>query len=165
MQAETVFRNLIKFARASAELYFFWAETFHADQEAAAIWGKMATEETGHANLVVYQRRVLRKSAGHLGDVDAAMDEVALLTDIVQRAMEGPPHALDEAVRLASWIEASAAGSVLQGALSQTDPGIQKLLQHLGADDRLHVERLKAFAAGRGIPLYAPPVKGGTGGA
>jgi rubrerythrin len=165
VQAEVVFRTLIKFARASADLYFFWAETFQADPEAAAVWGKMAREETGHANLVVYQRRVLRKSAGLLGEVDAAMDEVTLLTDIVHRALDGTPHKLDEAVRLASWIEASAAGSELQSALTQSDPGIQKLLEHLGTDDRMHVERLKAFAASRLIPLFAPPAGGETEGA
>lgn len=165
MLAEDVFRNLIKFSRASAELYFFWAETFQDDGEAAAIWGRMGREETSHANLVVYQRRVLRKSAGRLEDVDAAMDEITLLTDIVQRALDGTPHALDEAVRLAAWIEASVAAKELQGAVTQADPGIRDLLQHLGTDGGLHVERLKAFAAGRGIPLYAPPAGNGTTGA
>jgi rubrerythrin len=162
VQAEDVFRNLIKFARASADLYYFWAETFQDDSEAAFVWGRMAAEEVGHANLVVYQRRILRKSAGPSGDVDAAMDEVTVLIDIVRRALEGPPHTLDEAVRLASWIEASAAGSELQSALTQSDPGIQKLLEHLGTDDRMHVERLKAFAAGRRIALFAPKAQGGT---
>ncbi len=78
-----------------------------------------------------------------------------MLMDVVRRSLEAPAHTLEEAIRLASWIEASAAESELKGALRETNPESQRLLDHLGGDDRLHVERLSAFADGRGIPL--PP--------
>ncbi len=156
MQVDVVFRTLTDFARASADLYFCWAEAFQADREAAAIWGKMATEETGHANLIAYQRRILKKTGSLTGDVGPAMDELTMLLDIVRRAIESPDHSLDEAVRLAVWMEVSAAGSELQGAITQSSPEVQKLLERLGSDDRAHVQRLKDFAVRRGIPLLAP---------
>ncbi len=155
MQADVVFRALIEFARASASLYLFWAEVFTDDREVAALWGRMATEETGHANLVAYQRRILKKSGSLSGDLGPAMDEVTMLVDIVRRALENPTHSLDEAVRLAVWMESSAAGGELQGALTQSHPEVQRLLGHLGADGQAHVQKLKDLAARRGIQLLS----------
>ena len=160
MEVDLVFRTLAAFARASADLYLSWAEAFGDDREAAALWGKMATEETGHANLVAYQRRVLKKSARLTGDVEAAMEEITMPIGIVGRALERPSHSLDEAVRLAVWMEGSASGSELQGALVRSNPEVQRLLGHLGADDRAHVQRLKDFAVRRAIPLLSAPGSG-----
>ena len=155
MQADVVFRALIEFARASADLYLCWAEAFQDDQEVAAIWGRMATEETGLANLVAYQRRVLKKSGSLTGDVGPAMDEVSMLVEVVRRALESPTHSLEDAVRLAVWMEASAAGGELQGALTKSHPEVQRLLGHLGADGQAHVQKLKDLAARRGIQLLS----------
>lgn len=155
MNVDVVFRRLIEFERAIAQLYERWAEVFSEDREAALLWSKMAIEEIGHANLILYQRRVFKNDPNLSADVDVALDEVVMLLGIVRRSMEGPPHGPEEAVRLAAWIEASAAESELRGALRESNPDIQRLLDHLGGDDRQHVERLKAFAQKRGISLPA----------
>ena len=74
-------------------------------------------------------------------------DEVAVLIDVVQRALDGSPHTLEEAVRLACWTEASAAQTWFQDTLDQSNPELRRLLDHIGGDDRQHAKRLKAFAA------------------
>lgn len=156
MNVDVVFRRLIRFERAMAGLYQRWSEVFSDDTEAALLWRKMAIEEIGHSNLITYQKRVFKSNPNLPGDATVALEEVLMLIDIVQRALEGPSHTSEEAVQLAAWIEASVAETELRGALRESNPDIQRLLDHLGGDDRLHVERLRAFATKRGIPI--PPI-------
>jgi rubrerythrin len=157
LHVDEVFRSLIDFARAMATLYGRWADAFEGDRGAVLFFAKMAREETGHATLVNYQRRVLTKTFPDLAEgSDMAMEEVTMLIDIVQRALDGPPHTLAEAVCLACWIEGSAADTELRSSLTQANPDLRRLLDNIRGDEQRHAERLKAFAVQRGIPLRSP---------
>ena len=157
MNLDDAYRALAEQAKGMAALYGRWADSFEADPEAALFFGRMAAEEVGHANLADYQRRVLRKANPALPpDVDLVLEEIMLLTDISRRSAEAPARSLEEALCLASWMEASVAEKELRKTVHETDPELGRLLASLGGGDRRHVERLEAFAAKRGIPLHAP---------
>jgi rubrerythrin len=153
MQVEFVLRPLIEFERAISELYGRWAEVFEADREASLLFTKMATEENGHANLVEYHRRLLQKNPNLSGSVDVTQEEMATLLGIVRQSLAGPPPGLEEAVRLACVLEASASDGELRIALKGSHPDVRSLLDLLGNEDRQHVERLIAFARKRRIAV------------
>jgi rubrerythrin len=154
---DEAFRALEEMAKGMAALYRHWSESFEEDGEAALIFSRMATEEVSHANLANYQRRLLRKSTQPLpGDIDLVFEEILLLTEISERALEGPAHSLEEAVCLACWMEASAAEKALRNTIHESNPELRRLLAHLGGDDQRHVERLKTFAGKRQISLHTP---------
>jgi hypothetical protein len=144
-------------ARVMAALYGRWSDAFESDGEAALVFGQMATEKVGHASRAAYQRRVLRRSNLELsGDVDLVLEEIGVLAEIARQGKEGAIHTLEEAVCLACWMEASVAEKELRNEVHESNPELRKLLVHLGGDDQRHVERLKAFAAKRKIPLLTP---------
>lgn len=152
MNVEAVFRPLSDLEKSIGDLYAQWAAVFDADREAAFLFVKMANEEKGHASLVDYQRRIVQRSPGLSVDVDVDLGLVEEALRETRALRESPtPPSLEEAVRMAYWLETSAAESHYRNALRSSHPELERLLACLGGEDRGHLERLKAFASGRGI--------------
>ena len=63
------------------------------------------------------------------------------------------PPSVEEALAEALRIEQSAAESHCRNALKLVSPGVARLLDALGGEDRLHVARLVDLAARRGIEV------------
>jgi hypothetical protein len=157
MNVEAVCRPLMEFERAMADLYARWAGVFDDDREAAFVWVKMANEEKGHASLIDYQRRVFQKNPKLAGEVDVDLGAIASGMAHVRSLYDASvPPTLAEAVALAYGIETSAAESHFRNAIRQANPELERLLGCLGGEDKAHLERLKEFAARRGIALPPP---------
>lgn len=156
MQIESIFRPLADLERALADLYDHFAQVFSADQELAFFFFKMAAEERGHASLVDYQKRIVQRS--NVASIDADLD-VRVIADTLERVKAlraaAEPPSPDEAIRETMRLEANAAESHYRNALRQVDPGVARLLDALGGEDRRHVERIQAMAERRGIALPA----------
>lgn len=154
MHIDAVLRKLGELERSLADLYGWWSELFVADEEAAFVFFKMKGEEKAHAGLVDYQRKLVQNSPTLSVDVrfDLTEVEAALARAKALRSAAVPPtvaEALGEALR----IERSAAESHCRNALKLANPGIARLLDALGGEDKLHVARLVELAERRGIPI------------
>lgn len=158
MIIDAVLRKLGDLERSLAELYGWYAEAFVSDPEIAFVFFKMASEEKGHASLVEYQKRIVRGNAALSVDVeiDDAGIEAALSRVRELRAAATRPT-VEEAVRETLLLERTAAESHCRNALRQANPEIARLLDALGGEDKLHVERVEALARKRGIGIAPPP--------
>lgn len=152
MHIDAVLRKLGELERSLAELYGWWSEVFASDEEAAFVFFKMKGEEKAHAGLVDYQRKLVQNSPALSVEVEFDMTEVdaAVARAKALRRPEAAPtvaEALVEALRM----ERSAAESHCRNALKLANPGIARLLDALGGEDKLHVSRLVDLAKRRGI--------------
>ena len=162
MNVGSVFRPLSDLEKSMADLYSQWAAVFDDDREAAFLWIKMANEERGHAALVDYQRRVVQKNPLLSGEVDIDMRIVdAALVELTALRESARQPTLAEAVSTALRLETSAAESHYGNAVKKLNPELHRLLSCLGGEDRGHLDRLKTFAASRGIEV--PAQAGGPG--
>lgn len=157
MKAERIFRPLWHFERAVGDLYSLWATAFERDHPAGFLWAKLASDEGGHANLVDYQRRMVRKEPGLAGDLEASPLEIERGYARVQELLRTPPPDLSEAVRLAYALEISSAEGHARNAVRQAHPDLRRLLECLGGEEGNHRGRLEAFAQARGIHLPEVP--------
>ncbi len=154
MHIDAVLRKLGELERSLADLYGSWSDAFADDEEAAFVFFKMKGEEKAHAGLVDYQRKLVQNSPAlsvdvpfDLTEVEAAIGRVKVL-----RAATVPPT-VDAALSEALRIERSAAESHCRNALKLASPGVARLLDALGGEDKLHVARLVDLAGRRGIEV------------
>lgn len=156
MKIEVAFRPLAEMERTLAELYGSWAEAFEDDREAAFVFFRMSSEEKGHAALVEYARRFVQKDPKLGGEIDIDLSLVQGAINKVRVIREtGAAPSVHRAVEIALDLEASAAESHYLNALKQMNPEMERLLKCLGSEDQQHIDRLKDFAAKRGIPPRA----------
>ena len=148
MKIESAFRPLAEFEGALADLYSSWAEAMEAksDHDAAFVFFKMSTEERGHAALVEYQGRLMldRGSFSREIEIDVDVDLSELQTALDQvRILKGRKSLSSaEAITMAMELERSAAETHFRSALRHADPGLKRLLDCLGSEDRMHFQRL-----------------------
>ncbi len=146
MKIESAFRPLAEFEGALADLYSSWADTMEQrqDHEAAFVFFKMSTEERGHAALIEYQRRLMMDGATLNSEIEVDIDLAALQTALDQvRILKGRRSLSSaEAITHAMELERSAAETHFRSALRHADPGLKRLLDCLGAEDRMHFQRL-----------------------
>lgn len=154
MHIDAVLRKLGELERSLADLYGSWSELFAADEEAAFVFFKMTGEEKAHAGLVDYQRKLVQNSPALSVDVQFDLTEVeAVLARAKTLRKTTVPPTVAEALGEALRIERSAAESHCRNALKLASPGVARLLDALGAEDKLHVARLADLAARRGIEV------------
>jgi rubrerythrin len=152
VQVEAAFRLLSDMESAIGDLYTEWAAAFDEDREAALLFKRMATEEAGHARLVEYQRRMIRKNPTLSSDVDMDLGVIAAALQEVRALRESSrPPAVADAVRIALRLETSVAESHYRNSVRKVHVEMEQLLSSLGGEDKAHFDRLKAFAKARGF--------------
>jgi rubrerythrin len=140
------------FEQTVADLYAALAERHAADHEAARVFHRLAMEEDAHVRLIEYLRRLARHNGDEFGEVQidlAAVEEATRRVLSFHRSVG--PHDLEEAVKFAISLEASAAEVHDRSALAQANPQISDLLANLGRGDQDHADSLRRFAAARSI--------------
>lgn len=161
MKIEFAFGPMIEIELELARLYAAWAELFESDDEASFSFHKMSQEETGHAGLIEYQRRIFKKNWQMSIDVDIDLTALEATVERVRALRSGPPpQSVAEAITIALELESSAAECHDSSALRQADPELERLLLSLAGDESAHHARLTTFAEKRGIHLAgasAPP--------
>ena len=154
MSLAPIFQALESLEEAMARLYERYAESFADDTETAALFARLALEEHGHARQVSLQRRLTQKLAERVVSLPVGQAEIArMIAETGDAAARASTTTLAEALALAAGLEATAAERHLGRALSMVDPEIARLVAGLGRGDNDHLERVRAFAASRGITL------------
>lgn len=160
MIIDTVLRQLGELERELAVLYEWYADALGNDPEAVYVFLRMAREEKGHARLVDYQRRLLQKDPSLSIEVAVDLSALEALTEKV-RALHSKPAKLptvEEALRETFTIEMTAAELHYRHALGRVKPEVARLLEALGEEDSLHLERIQEMVRHRRIGVAEPPV-------
>ncbi len=135
-----------------ARLYEEMALTFAGDEEAAALFARLAREEAGHKLSVQLERRIMKQNPKMYDGRDICAEEVKCairLAKELKRDLRGID--LGEAVSRVIALEESGAEQHCKGASNQLPPALGRLLANLHAGDRAHREALEKFAEKRGF--------------
>lgn len=151
MGSVAVTRLLEELEAAMSALYEQVSRRFEADENASAVFFRLAMEERRHAGLATHARKLGRQATEVMASDVEAENVKGLLSSV--RAVEPSTLTLAEAVRSSLILEHNLAEGHLRMSLAAADPELGKLLGALGGEDRLHIARLEALAAARGIPL------------
>lgn len=136
-----------------ARLYEWFSENLKDDAEASAFFYRMSIDESAHANLVRYQRRVVSKNMKLFGDVDLDLGGIQKEIARIEAILAGPPPLVEEAVRISLDIENNAAETHYRNTVEKASSSIATLLTSLSAFDCKHCEVVEEFAAKRGYPF------------
>jgi rubrerythrin len=136
-----------------ADLYKWFSEIFADDAEAAAFFYRVSIDETVHANLVAYQRRVAIQNSKLCEEIAFDLEDLNATIEKVVSTLLGPPPSLEEAVKIAIDIEKNATEAHYRTAIQQAFPDICQLLNNLSTFDSRHCEVFEDFASDRGFPF------------
>ncbi len=138
-----------------ADLYELFSKIFAEDAGAASFFYRMSVDETAHANLVRYQRRVVVQNMKLVKEISLDLDAVNATLERVISVLSEPPYSLEEALKIALEIEKSLAEAHSLTAVAQAIPDFSRLLSSLSGFDSRHCEVVEDFAASRGFPFEA----------
>ena len=147
MRLLTALDELLRLEIALGELYRWLSEVFgDSDPDAAAVFFRLSVQEEGHANLIRYHRRLVRRSAEVPAEVEA-FD--AVVRDAVERIMTfrnstGRPT-LAEAAALAAEVESLAADSIHARLATHSPAELGGFVSSLLRDDRRHLEMVESL--------------------
>ncbi|MBI5639925.1 MAG: DnaJ domain-containing protein [Nitrospirae bacterium] len=151
--------QLEKIEMRIGHLYEWFSENLKDDPEAAAFFYRMSIDESAHANLVKYQRRLVSRNMKLFGSLEIDLDGVQKEIARVEAILSGEPLPAEAAVKIALEIENSAAETHYRSAIEKAESGIANLLGSLNFLDCKHVGVFEAFAAGRGYSFAPANVK------
>lgn len=135
-----------------SKLYQRFSGDCASDGEASSLFYRLCIEERGHASLLRYQRRLIKRNPQLFESVSLEEGPIEEMTRRVGGLLRDPRRmALGEVVRAAVKIESSAAEHHHQTALLQSNPEMAKLLGALGAGDNQHLSSLLDFGLKRGF--------------
>jgi hypothetical protein len=131
-------------------LYGWFGSIFHEDAEAAQLFNLASLEETVHANLVQYQRRLVSQSRSQFEDVPIDLKEINDMLCRIDAIRHADPPALEKAVETALIFENTAAEQHYLTALHQANPEVAGLLRGLSRYDCRHLQVFEEFSLKRG---------------
>ncbi len=153
-------------------LLYEWLSTVLVESpDACAAFFRLSLEEKSHANIVAYQRRTLASDlrgadeSGLLDTLGTSID--SLLQAITDFRASTPRPTVDEAVRMAIFLESSAIEKIHGGIIAAACPELASLGNQLGRYDRRHLQNLQdlvveqeraeggGYQATRGVPAIA----------
>ena len=148
MELTALLSRLEKLEESVAGLYGWLAEVFADDQEVSAFFSRMKLQETSHAGLVRYERRLVRSAGDSFEDLDLDAAPIEELEGWIREFREGPiGPSLGQALLFSMKVESHAAESLHRDAMTRANPDLRALIDSLSRADRQHFEELKRFAA------------------
>jgi len=155
MHIMKVLDPLEKLETKISELYEWFSGIYSYDAEAASFFFRISIDETAHANLVKYEKRLAVLNSKLFAEVSLDPVVVTDALETVTSVLSAAPPILEEAVKISLDIEKSAAEAHFRAAIAQAMPDISRLLKSLGGFDNRHIEVFEKFAASRGYPFVA----------
>ncbi|HPC84276.1 MAG TPA: hypothetical protein P5234_11375 [Thermoanaerobaculaceae bacterium] len=154
MHVDRALRPLAEFERLMGDLYSYFAQCFAGDPEASSAFAALAADEASHANLIEFQRRLVRANPKQFGEIELDLGELFATRAQVERLRAQPtPPTVEEAIAFAFQLENTAAEYHFRQVLRQANPEIGQLLENLGKADRHHLARIMDLASARNVFL------------
>lgn len=143
-----------KLESSLSDLYEWFSSLFAADAEASGLFFSMGIDETAHANMVKYQRRLVVHNSKLFESSSVDITSIEDVLSQVHGIRSGEPPSLEAAVLLALEFEKDAAEAHYRTAITEVAPpemGLHKLLGGLAAMDARHLAAIWEFALRRGF--------------
>ncbi|HUO77270.1 MAG TPA: DnaJ domain-containing protein [Thermodesulfovibrionales bacterium] len=138
-----------------SELYEWFSRIYAQDAEAASLFYRISIDETAHANLVKYEKRLVAQNTKIFGEISLDPGVINATLEMVTSVLSAASPSLEQAVKVSLDIEHSAAEAHYRAAIAQASPDISRLLENLEGFDTRHIEVFEEFAANRGYPFVS----------
>jgi len=143
---------LEKLESTISRLYSTFARSFRDDNSAAQFFDQMSMEESLHANLVKFQRRIVTSNIKDCKEIDFDAQEVEKTIEEVMRVIETNERlSLEAALKISLDLENSMAERHYQTAVQRSLPDIVKLMNSLTSFDCRHFDAFLSYAQKKGF--------------
>lgn len=143
---------LEKLESTISKLYAAFSRSFVDDPETSRFFDQMSIEESLHANLVKFQRRIVRPNIKDCKEIDFDAREVEKAIEEVVRAIKTSERlSLEAALKLSLDIENGMAEQHYRNTIQRSFPDIVKLMNSLTSFDCRHSDAFLLFAKKRGF--------------
>lgn len=135
-------------------LYKRFSEIFQNDAEASILFSRVSADETAHADLIRFQRRMVRADPTHFHEVEAdvrEIEEVLTRINLLLKAEEA--MTVERAIETAIGLENNMAEQHYIRATTLSNPELTGMLNSLTSFDCKHFTALEDFAKTRGFAL------------
>lgn len=154
MQILNVLDEIEKLELKLMDLYTFFTNLFKDDKDVSSSFFKLGLDEKGHAELVKYQKRIVRKNLNNFLDVSININEIHEIILKAEDIMKSPtPPSLEESIKLALLFEKSAAEYHYKSAMEQSNPEFASFLNNLASVDNDHFDTIKKLAERKNIKV------------
>ncbi|MCG6961728.1 MAG: hypothetical protein LJE95_00500 [Acidobacteria bacterium] len=148
MDLATALKRLEKLEQEMAELYRWLADLFADDRETAAFFKQMESQEASHAELVRFEKRLVRSDASSFAGLEfdpSGIDEIEGWIRAFRDDEESP--SLGRALVFAMRVESHAAEHLHRTIFAGANSDLHALIGNLSRSDWKHFEALREFAA------------------
>jgi rubrerythrin len=135
-----------------SELYKRYSEIFQNDAEASILFSQMSVDETAHADLVRFERRMVRGDPTHFKEVDAdsgKMEEILSRVGLLLKSTAG--LTVEKAIETAIDLENNVAEQHYITAIALSNSEVARLFNSLTSFDCRHFLAVEDFARKRGF--------------
>jgi len=149
-----LFNSLENLETQLSELYKRFSEIFQNDAEASLLFSQMSVDETAHADLVRFERRIVRADPTHFKEVDAdsgKIEEISSRVGLLLKSAAG--LTVEKAIEMAIDFENNVAEQHYITAITLSDSEVARLINSLASFDCRHFLAVEDFARKRGFPL------------
>jgi len=133
------------------ELYLCFAEVYQDDVEAAALFARLARDESKHCSIIDFEIRLIIKDHKTPEGTNVDQDKLEREQQRVGDLLKCHGLSLAEAVKASFLLEQTATESYYRIAVAREFPDLMSLIKRLGAGDKSHYDSLVRFAKARGF--------------
>ena len=129
-----------------ADVYRYWQQAYHDDQELSALWGKLADDELSHVSQIKLARRIQGDGLFKESTVDSKAIEKLLATarkllvDVQKMTLSK-----EKALRTAIKMEEAFNRAHVTNVGTFVNPSIQAMFTSLARDDAKHMVTLQTY--------------------
>ncbi len=129
-----------------ADVYRYWQQAYHDDQEFSALWGKLADDELNHVSQIKLARRLEGEGLFEESTVDSKSIEKLLATarkllvDVQKITLSK-----EKALRTAIKIEEAFNQAHIANVGTFVNPSIQAMFTSMSKEDAKHMETLQKY--------------------
>jgi rubrerythrin len=149
----TVLGEILQVEEALEQLYRTFAERFDDDPELSELFRRMSYEEKSHADLVRFQRTLVRHNPARFQREDLRWSGVTDVLSEIERSRE-TSHRVDDALTSALVFESSGPELRMPDVVAGGNPGLPEMLAKLNQETREHFGRLQRFAEQRKVLVW-----------
>lgn len=152
MHILNLLNQLEKVETQLSELYEKFSEIFQNDAEVSILFSQVSADETAHADLVRFERRMVRADAKRFKEVDADIGKMEEMSSFIRLLLKsGETPTVERAIEAAIELENSAAEQHYIKAITLSNPEVAGMLNSLTSFDCRHFLAFENFAKKRGF--------------
>jgi len=147
-----LFTPLEKLESQLSELYKRFSDTYRFDAELSILFSRMSADEAAHADLVRFERRVVRGDPKRFNEVDADIEKLEEISSRVGVLLKSAEDlTVEKAIETAIALENNIAEQHYITAITLANTEVARLFDSLTSFDCRHFLAIEDFAKKRGF--------------